>query len=153
MKFFTYIKNITPEYNACIEHNMCLVPFTVFRICPYKIGVSKDIRNESDIARVMWLKDNPNWNWIDADCKIIKTPDFKMKPETAYMYSFRGQYDPCVIFGNGDKSLFEKLLKNVSEDVGWIQAYCDCHREQIGQIPEGYFNHMGLHKLLKKEDR
>jgi hypothetical protein len=142
MKYFTFIEVIQPNYQEILDHNKSIVDLTVFRKCPYDIQEGKDKRWRSDVARIMWMRDHPDWEWIDADCWIIKPIDFKT--EKPMFLNCNGQPDIAVIMGNGDSSIFIEMLDAINGDVGWAQGWLDGHRNRISMIPHGYFDHRGL---------
>ena len=142
MNYFTFIEEISPPYQEIIDHNKGIVDLTVFRKCSYDIPEGKDKRWRSDVARVMWVRDNPYWTWLDADCKIIKPIDFKC--ERPMFLNCRSYPDISVIVGSGDPTIFSEMLKNINPDVGWAQSWLTAHRNRFSFIPSGYFDHKGL---------
>lgn len=151
--YFTYIEKPHPEYDAIIAANKALLgdDFTVFRTCPYDIQDGADIRWKSDVARIMWLRDNPLWRWVDADAevKII----YPWKPEKTMFYNIRGDFDPCAIYGNGDNVLFEEILEAVTPSIGWLQSWLNSNRNKIDKlgIPKGEIDHKALNLIRQNQ--
>jgi hypothetical protein len=157
MGYFTFIATMDPGYQEIIDHNKSVVDLTVFSICPYDIKEGKDKRWRSDVARIMWMRDHPDWIWVDADCWIIKPIDFVS--EKPMFLNCRGYPDIAAIVGNGDPSIFSEMLEGsnvngggprkvsvVNKDVGWAQGWLNANRSRIDFIPSGYFDHKGLSK-------
>lgn len=156
--YFTFIEVIEPNYQAIIDHNKSVVDLTVFSICPYDIKEGKDKRWRSDVARIMWMRDHPDWIWVDADCWIIKPINFTC--ERPMFLNCRGYPDIAVIVGNGDPSIFVEMLtgsnanggprkSNINADTGWAQSWLSANRSRIDFIPAGYFDHKGLNLTRK----
>ena len=142
MGYFTFIEVITPPYQEILDHNKSVVDLKIFRKCPYDIPEGRDKRWRSDVARINWLRDNPSWTWVDADCKIIKPTDFKN--ERPMFLNCRSFPDISVIIGNGDRSIYDDLLMSANPDVGWAQSWLNANRSRIDFVPAGYFDHRGL---------
>lgn len=150
MKYFTYIKNIEPEYEIIINKNKLLLgdDFVVFREHIYTIMGGNDIRYESDIFRLMFLRDNPTYVWVDADAYVLKPIDFKL--EKVGMLCRRSFYDIAVMIGNGESDVYDDMLKNAEGKVGFAQNWAYRNRDRVARIPEGYFNHRGLYSTTRR---
>jgi hypothetical protein len=155
MGYFTFIEHVDPGYQEILDHNKSVVDLTVFSICPYDIPEGKDKRWRSDVARIMWMRDHPNWIWVDADCWITKPIDFTC--EKPMFLNCRSKHDIAVIVGNGDPGIYVEMLegsyqngggprKVINADCGWAQGWLYANRNRIDFIPAGYFDHKGLSK-------
>jgi hypothetical protein len=144
MSYFTFIEKISPEYQEILDHNKSVVDLKIFDKCPYDIPEGKDKRWRSDVARVRWMIDYPDWIWVDADCWITKPIDFKC--EKPMFLNCRSYPDIAVMIGNGDPDIFVSMLKHANPHIGWAQAWLNAHRNRIAFVPSGYFEHKGLNK-------
>lgn len=151
--YFTYNKN--NDYLDYLHHNKFILgdDFIVFNKCPYTLDETNDYRYQTDLARLMWLIDNPKWIWIDSDILVLKKPDFNLENKP-YYYNVAGEPDICAIFGNNCADHFKEVLsyyKKLMKDFtpkqlkcGWYQNYLSTIKSDLCFIPDGYFMHKGI---------
>ena len=130
MKYFTYIKDITPEYQAVFDHNKDCVDFTVF---------SGKHKLSNSIGPIAWLRSFPDLVWISPNVKIFKVIDFKMIKNTAYLLDNNGKPDPLVMFGNDDHDFFDSVIKNSKHNIASILNYINHKSYRVGLVPDSYF--------------
>lgn len=150
MKYFTYIETIEPQYGRIIEQNKEMLgdDFSVFRSCPWEIEKGNDPRYKSDVARVMWLRENPTWTWIDADA-LVKVPLVAVPGKIGMLCSF-GEYEPAVMVGGGESSVFDDILSCAKGKVGFLQQWSYSHRAFCVAIPKGSVDHKGMFHRVRK---
>jgi len=100
----------------------------------------------SDIMRYAFLAEHPDYWYLDSDATLESIPKFK--PGKPYFAEFRDGVDGFVIFGNGDRSVFNLILENlylkVKSGKSLRTAPYSCVKNQPNRISEIYFRHKGV---------
>lgn len=152
MKYITALYNEDLLYQKIIDRNMSSgVDIEVFKK-PLQTVDGWSPRITSDIDRMIRLSENPELNWIDADCIPIKEIDFDLEPGFPYMYS-RGWFDPCVILGNGCGDFFKYIVSklDINKPIEWYFSLINGElKDKIKPIPKGYYLHLALNSVHNK---
>ena len=148
------VKALFSDYTLFRDKNIgSYKPIEIIELCalkhPHAKWLYKKAKNEkekSDILRLSFLIENPDYWYLDCDAHLEEIPPIENgKP---YFAEYKNACDGFIIYGNNDPETFRAILGDIYEMTKKgrglsITPYLTIKR-QPNIIKKNYFKHKGV---------